>query len=211
MMTESFKGFGRASGAMVALAIVLVTALMAPAAAWAQQPEPAAPAAQAAAPEGERRGGEANLVLPDLSQVTVGGYDGRTLLMIGLGVSALGILFGLVILNQLKNLPVHRSMREISELIYETCKTYLVTQGKFLAILEIFIAVIIVLYFGVLEGMAFGRVADHPAVQRRRHSRQLQRGVVRHPREHLRELADGVRQPRRQAVPGLRDSAQGRA
>jgi K(+)-stimulated pyrophosphate-energized sodium pump len=157
-MTESFKGFGRASGAMVALAIVLVTALMGPAIAWAQQPEPAAPAAQAAAPEGERRGGEANLVLPDLNRVPVGGYQGRSLLMIGLVVSALGILFGLVILNQLKNLPVHRSMREISELIYETCKTYLVTQGRFLAILEIFIAVIIVLYFGVLEGMAFGRV-----------------------------------------------------
>ena len=159
MMTESFKGFGRASGAMVALAIVLVTALMGPATAWAQQPEPAAPAAQAAAAQGERRGGEANLVLPDLNQVPVGGYQGRSLLMIGLVVSALGILFGLVILNQLKNLPVHRSMREISELIYETCKTYLVTQGRFLAILEIFIAVIIVLYFGVLEGMAFGRVA----------------------------------------------------
>jgi K(+)-stimulated pyrophosphate-energized sodium pump len=159
VMTESFKGFGRASGAMVALAIVLVTVLMGPVNAWAQQPEPAAPAAQAAAPEGERRGGEANLVLPDLNQVPVGGYQGRSLLMIGLGVSALGILFGLVILYQLKNLPVHRSMREISELIYETCKTYLVTQGRFLAILEIFIAVIIVLYFGVLEGMAFGRVA----------------------------------------------------
>jgi len=158
-MTESFKGFGRASGAMVALAIVLVTALIGPATAWAQQPEPAAPAAQAAAAQGERRGGEANLVLPDLNQVPVGGYQGRSLLMIGLVVSALGILFGLVILNQLKNLPVHRSMREISELIYETCKTYLVTQGRFLAILEIFIAVIIVLYFGVLEGMAFGRVA----------------------------------------------------
>jgi K(+)-stimulated pyrophosphate-energized sodium pump len=65
----------------------------------------------------------------------------------------------LVILYQLKNLPVHRSMREISELIYETCKTYLVTQGRFLAILEIFIAVIIVLYFGILEGMGIGRVA----------------------------------------------------
>ena len=89
----------------------------------------------------------------------MGGYDGRMLLFIGLGISALGILFGLVILNQLKNLPVHRSMREISELIYETCKTYLVTQGKFLAILEIFIAVIIVLYFGVLERMEFFRVA----------------------------------------------------
>ncbi|HKH70746.1 MAG TPA: sodium-translocating pyrophosphatase [Vicinamibacterales bacterium] len=158
-MTESSTGFGRVRGAMIALAIVVMTALMGPAAAWAQQPAPAAPAAQAQAPEGERRGGEANLVLPDLNQVPVGGYQGRSLLMIGLGVSALGILFGLVILNQLKNLPVHRSMREISELIYETCKTYLVTQGRFLAILEIFIAVIIVLYFGVLEGMAFGRVA----------------------------------------------------
>jgi K(+)-stimulated pyrophosphate-energized sodium pump len=132
---------------------------MAPVAAWAQQPEPAAPAAQAPAPEGERRGGEANLVLPDLGLVQVGGYDGRMLLMGGLGISALGILFGLVILYQLKNLPVHRSMREISELIYETCKTYLITQGRFLAILEIFIAVIIVLYFGILEGMEFGRVA----------------------------------------------------
>src|SRR6185503_15787085 len=97
-MTESFKGFGRASAAMAALAIVLVTALIGPATAWAQQPEPAAPAAAAqAAPEGERRGGEANLVLPDLNQVPVGGYQGRSLLMIGLGVAALGIVFGLVI------------------------------------------------------------------------------------------------------------------
>src|SRR5688572_10652984 len=155
-MTESFTGFGRVRGAMIALAIVVMTALMTPAAAWAQPPEPAPAAAQP--PEAERRGGEANLVLPDLGTVTVGGYDGRMLLMIGLGVSAIGILFGLVILYQLKNLPVHRSMREISELIYETCKTYLITQGRFLAILEIFIAVIIVLYFGVLEAMEFSRV-----------------------------------------------------
>src|SRR5687768_12201068 len=129
-MTESFTGFGRVRGAMIALAIVVMTALMTPAAAWAQPPEPAPAAAQP--PEAERRGGEANLVLPDLGTVTVGGYDGRMLLMIGLGVSAIGILFGLVILYQLKNLPVHRSMREISELIYETCKTYLITQGRFL-------------------------------------------------------------------------------
>src|SRR5262245_41219818 len=160
-MTESLTRFGRVRGAMVALAIVAATVLMAPVASWAQQPEPAAPAAaaaQPAAPAGGRRGGEANLVLPDLSLVKVGGYDGRSLLFIGLGVSALGILFGLVILNQLKNLPVHRSMREISELIYETCKTYLITQGRFLAILEIFIAVIIVLYFGVMQGFEFSRV-----------------------------------------------------
>jgi K(+)-stimulated pyrophosphate-energized sodium pump len=103
-------------------------------------------------------GGEAALVLPPLDLVDVGGYNGRTLLMTGLGVSLLGMIFGLVILTQLKNLPVHRSMREISELIYETCKTYLVQQGKFLAILEVFIAVIIVLYFGVLSGMDAQRV-----------------------------------------------------
>ena len=52
---------------------------------------------------------------------------------------------------RLKNLPVHRSMREISELIYETCKTYLVKQGKFLFLLWIFIAAVIILYFGVLR------------------------------------------------------------
>jgi K(+)-stimulated pyrophosphate-energized sodium pump len=95
-------------------------------------------------------GGEANLKLPDLSQVSFLGIDGHTLLLIGLVVSLLGMIFGLAIYMQLKNLPVHKSMREISELIYETCKTYLVTQGKFILILEVFIAVIIILYFGLL-------------------------------------------------------------
>ncbi len=100
-------------------------------------------------------GGEAGLVLPDLSQATFfGGIDGRVLLISGLGIVALGLLFGLVIYYRLKNLPVHRSMREVSELIYETCKTYLITQGKFLLILEIFIGAIILLYFGVLQGFA---------------------------------------------------------
>jgi K(+)-stimulated pyrophosphate-energized sodium pump len=100
----------------------------------------------------QHAGGEAALVLPDLSQVGfLGGTNGRSLLMVGLVFCVLGLLFGLMIYTQLKNLPVHRSMREISELIYETCKTYLVTQGKFLLILEIFIGVIIVMYFGVLQ------------------------------------------------------------
>ncbi len=108
---------------------------------------------------GHRPGGEANLVLPDLSQVAFLGFDGRTLLMMGLVVCALGLLFGLTIFIQLKNMPVHRSMREISELIYETCKTYLITQGKFILILEVFIAVIIVLYFGLLLGFEPLRVA----------------------------------------------------
>jgi K(+)-stimulated pyrophosphate-energized sodium pump len=96
-------------------------------------------------------GGEAQLVIPDLSQATfLGGTNGRSLLMWGLAVCALGLLFGLVTYTQLRNLAVHRSMLEISELIYETCKTYLITQGKFLLILWIFIAVIIGAYFGWL-------------------------------------------------------------
>jgi K(+)-stimulated pyrophosphate-energized sodium pump len=106
-----------------------------------------APAALAA----PREGGEAALKLPDLSQVTFLGIDGHKLLMIGLVFCFLGLMFGLVIFVQLKNLPVHRSMKEISELIYETCKTYLITQGKFIMILWIFIAIIVVAYFGVLR------------------------------------------------------------
>lgn len=96
-------------------------------------------------------GGEASLVLPDLSTVSFFGVDGHTLLMMGLVICALGLLFGLSILGQLRKMPVHRTMKEISELIYETCKTYLQTQGRFIAILWIFIAVIIGLYFGVLS------------------------------------------------------------
>jgi K(+)-stimulated pyrophosphate-energized sodium pump len=95
-------------------------------------------------------GGEANLKLPDLSQVKFLGIDGHTLLLLGLVVCFLGLLFGLTIYMQLKKLAVHKSMREISELIYETCKTYLITQGKFILILEVFIAIVIVLYFGLL-------------------------------------------------------------
>ncbi len=95
-------------------------------------------------------GGEANLKLPDLSSVDFLGMNGHALLMIGLLFCVGGLLFGLAIYVQLKNLPVHRSMREISELIYETCKTYLITQGKFILLLWVFIAVIISMYFGWL-------------------------------------------------------------
>ena len=98
-------------------------------------------------------GGEANLVLPDLRAVhfvNFFGLNGHALLSIGLLFCVGGLLFGLAIYVQLKNLPVHRTMLEISELIYETCKTYLVTQGKFIMLLWAFIAVIISLYFGVL-------------------------------------------------------------
>jgi K(+)-stimulated pyrophosphate-energized sodium pump len=98
----------------------------------------------------EAPGGEASLVLPDLSSVNFLGMDGRSLLMLGLLFCVGGLLFGLVIYQQLKNLPVHKSMLEISELIYETCKTYLITQGKFILLLWAFIAVIISMYYGWL-------------------------------------------------------------
>jgi K(+)-stimulated pyrophosphate-energized sodium pump len=145
-MIASLRGSMKVAAACAALLVVMTAPLV------AQQPDVAQPEAA------ERAGGEAALVLPALDSVAVGGYNGRTLLMIGLGVSLLGMMFGLIIMTQLKNLPVHRSMREISELIYETCKTYLIQQGKFLALLEVFIAVIIVLYFGVLSGMDAMRV-----------------------------------------------------
>jgi K(+)-stimulated pyrophosphate-energized sodium pump len=108
-------------------------------------------AQQPAAPPQHAGGGEAALVLPDLGQATfLGGIGGRTLLLWGLAVCALGLLFGLGTYRQLRDLPVHASMREISELIYETCKTYLLTQGRFLLILWLFIGVIVAIYFGSL-------------------------------------------------------------
>jgi K(+)-stimulated pyrophosphate-energized sodium pump len=103
-------------------------------------------------------GGEAALKLPDLSSVSFLGVNGHSLLMIGLLFCVFGLGFGMAIYMRLKNLPVHRAMREISELIYETCKTYLITQGKFLMLLWAFIAVVIVLYFGVLRHFEIPRV-----------------------------------------------------
>ena len=102
---------------------------------------------------------EADLVLPDLSSVSFQGVSGTSLLLGGLVVCTLGLLFGLVMYTQLRNLPVHRSMREISELIYETCKTYLTTQGKFILLLWAFIATIMVYYFHWLRHMEWSRVA----------------------------------------------------
>src|SRR2546423_1504576 len=113
--------------------------------------------AQTAQPE--HRGGEVNLVVPDLSRVTfLSGISGPSLLMSGLLIALLGMLFGLVIYKRLRNLPVHTSMREISELIYETCKTYLQTQGKFLMFLEVFIGAAIIFYFGFLQHLEVYRV-----------------------------------------------------
>jgi K(+)-stimulated pyrophosphate-energized sodium pump len=132
---------GRLTVAMF-LSVVAGSIVAMPRVAAAFQPEPAAVQ--------ERGGGEASLVLPDLSQVEFSGIDGHTLLTGGLVVCALGLLFGLMVFTQTKNLPVHESMREVSELIYETCKTYLLTQGKFIMLLWVFIAVIISAYYGWL-------------------------------------------------------------
>src|SRR3954454_17044717 len=101
---------------------------------------------------------EADLHLPDLSSVNFMGIPGRTLLMWGLLVCVAGLAFGLFFYQKLKNLPVHKSMLDVSELIYETCKTYLKTQGKFILLLWVFIAAIMVSYF------AFVAVPSHTAV-----------------------------------------------
>jgi K(+)-stimulated pyrophosphate-energized sodium pump len=103
--------------------------------------------------------GEANLKIPDLSQVQFLGVDGHKLLMVGILFCIFGLLFGMVIYSRLRSLPVHRAMGEISQLIWETCKTYLITQGKFLLLLWAFIAAIILLYFGFLLKYEVARVA----------------------------------------------------
>ncbi len=135
----------------LALTLALLL-LLGPVAAASETHGPAPSAAQ------RHGGGEASLVLPDVGQVSFGGINGRTLLTAGLGICILGLLFGALSYGRLKNLPVHRAMAEVSELIYETCKTYLITQGKFLLILEAFVAVIIVFYFGFLQHFAAVKV-----------------------------------------------------
>jgi K(+)-stimulated pyrophosphate-energized sodium pump len=143
-MRSKFLGFGPATVRVAKTCAAAMVAMLSTA------------VAAHAAPDA---GGEANLKLPDLSSVSfVGGINGHNLLLYGILASVFGLVFGMVSFMKLKNLPVHRAMREISELIYETCKTYLITQGKFLMLLEAFIAVVIVLYFGALLHMEAMRV-----------------------------------------------------
>jgi K(+)-stimulated pyrophosphate-energized sodium pump len=145
----------RRTGAIGAALLAVGLFALAVAPAVFAQTTATAPAVQAS----PHSGGEATLKLPDLGQASFVGVNGRTLLMGGLVVCVLGLVFGLVIFTQLKNLPVHESMREISELIYETCKTYLINQGKFLLILEVFIGIIMAFYFGVLQHFEAEKVA----------------------------------------------------
>ncbi len=160
--------FGRLKSALartipsliIAVLALAVVALPAPAHAQPQPgDQPNVPAVQpgtvpgipsVARPPVHKGGGEASLVLPDLSTEKFMGIDGHTLLLGGLVVSALGLVFGFAIYAQLKAMPVHKSMKDISELIYETCKAYLIQQGKFLLILWLFIGVIVAIYFGKL-------------------------------------------------------------
>ena len=151
-----------------------------------------APAALAA----ESTGGEASLVLPDLG-------DGQLPRHLGqpppraMGSSSAPWVWSSASSSsiRLRKLPAHRSMREISELIWQTCKTYLLKQGQFLILLWVFIAIVIGVYFGALEPL-HGRQGDrHPALQHPRDPGQLRRGLVRHPGQHLRQLAHGFRQP----------------
>ena len=133
LATTAFLGCRFAKAGAAAVSLILLSAV----AAFAQPAESV--------------GGEASLRVPDLSSVQFLGVSGHRLLLVGILFCIFGLLFGLAIYTKLKNLPVHRAMREISELIYETCKTYLITQGKFLMLLWVFIAVVIILYFGMLS------------------------------------------------------------
>jgi K(+)-stimulated pyrophosphate-energized sodium pump len=90
---------------------------------------------------------ETSVVLPHMGDATFLGMSGQMLLTGGVVVCILGLAFGLMIFSQLQRMPVHKAMRDISELIYETCKTYLLTQGKFILLLELFIGLIMVAYF----------------------------------------------------------------
>ena len=115
----------------------------------------------ARAQEAEHAGGEANLRVPPLDDKAVAsfmGFSGHNLLMIGILVAVLGIGFGLMFLNKIKNSPVHPSMAEVSELIFETCKTYLQTQVKFIGMLWVFIAAIMLVYFGYFQHFTLDRL-----------------------------------------------------
>ncbi len=116
-------------------------------------------ATAAFAQTGEQTAGEANLKLPDFTKVDFLGMSGHHLLLFGILFCIFGLLFGLTMYKRLQSLPVHKAMADVSHLIWETCKTYLIQQGKFLFLLWIFIAAIIVLYFGLLLHYEAFRVA----------------------------------------------------
>ena len=139
------SGWQRAAVAVVA--VMLLAGPLALTALAAQQPEGAGASAQEAS---HRPGGEVNIQLPDLDTGDFLGMTGHQILLTGLVVCVLGLLFGAWTYNAVKHLPVHKSMSDVSDLIYETCKAYLIQQGKFLLILELFIGTVMVAYFWLI-------------------------------------------------------------
>lgn len=101
---------------------------------------------------------EADLVLPDFGTATFRGIAGNHILLGGAGVAILGLLMGFLMSSRLRKLPAHQAMKDVSELIYETCKTYMITQGKFILALQALVGVIMIIYFGVLRGFAPAKV-----------------------------------------------------
>ena len=145
--------------------------------------------------------GEADIKLPDLTQVSFmgGSLGGLTILNLGLVICAIGMIFGWLQYIQTKNLPAHQAMLDVSNTIWETCKTYLFQQGKFLAGLWVLIAICMVYYFMGLQGNTDRRGLDDPFLLHPGHPRLLRRGLVRHPDQHRRQLPGGLRRPERQS------------
>jgi K(+)-stimulated pyrophosphate-energized sodium pump len=138
---------------LAVLALALPLGLAGPSDVGAQTAHP--PAAVTAAAPAHTPGGEVNIHLPSLERGSFFGMNGHQLLLGGFAVTFLGLLFGLWSYLGVRKLPVHRSMAEISELIYETCKAYLIQQGKLLLLLEVFIGVVIVAYFALIGFPAY--------------------------------------------------------
>ena len=158
-MTNAMRQVWRRSGwqriAAAVVAAMLLAGPLALTALAAQQPEGAGAPVHTAA---HRPGGEVNIQLPDLNTGDFLGMTGHQILLSGLVVCVLGLLFGAWTYNAVKSLPVHKSMADVSDLIYETCKAYLIQQGKFLLILELFIGTVMVVYFGLI-GLEASRIA----------------------------------------------------
>src|SRR4029450_12283339 len=140
---------------VLVLALIALVATALPAAAQNAAASPGAPALPASHAPAPTPGGEVNIPLPSLERGSFFGMNGHQLLLGGFAVTFLGLMFGLWTYLGVRKLPVHRSMAEISELIYETCKAYLIQQGKLLLLLEVFIGVVIVAYFALIGFPAY--------------------------------------------------------
>jgi len=168
MTPKNHSSYSERSGrsvrlAFLGLATVAVAALAASPLKAQDTPSGAVPSVSSVpSPQEKHTGGEANINLPPLDQVRYSIFGvqvkGLNLMYVGLAVCAVGALFGLLQYTQIKKMGVHRSMSSVSDTIWETCKTYLLQQGKFLVILWSLVALCVLYYFKVLQGMAIGPV-----------------------------------------------------